>query len=95
MAYFIGRLWTGDENVAQADLTFQPNLANLALPELRRACDVAGDQRLRGCRNKETIHHVRKSVTPHEKLFPSEGSAVRQNFAGGIRGTLRRSFDLE
>ena len=72
--------------MAQADLTFQPNLANLALPELRRACDVAGDQRLRGCRNKETIHHVRKSVTPHEKLFPSEGSAVRQNFAGDITG---------
>jgi hypothetical protein len=72
--------------VAGADLPRQPNLAHLALPKLGRACDGARDQRLRRCWHKETIYDVRKSITPHEKLFPLKGSAVRHNFAGGITG---------
>ena len=81
-------------HIAAPDLTRQPSLAHLMLPELRRACEAAGDQRLSGVastRKRSTTrgYRYRRTKSPfhwRKALSARTGPAAsRGNAAAGVR----------
>jgi hypothetical protein len=84
------------------DLPRQPSLAHLALPELRRACEAAGDQRLSGVagtrkrsttrgnryRRTKSPFHWRKALSARTGPAASRGNAAAVVRLGLLMGIL-------
>jgi hypothetical protein len=67
VAHLVGRLRAGNKDVAAPDLSRHPSIAKLALTELCRPCQAAGDQRLGSGRHEEPIHDPWEMISPHMK----------------------------